>query len=419
MSPCIKTKNIGWVVGVAFALSLLVASKGCLFFQSDEPFRCRLVELKKNLKTLYYDAVVEVEHIVLKDPVKSRFYLTTPTRIFELAELAYIEDGADSEMLEPGDVFIVPLQKPDWKFFIREGDEIYCSHDFWGLLPVADQWHPTKSEAMKVAQSLKIEDSGGFLKPAAEFLPVEWEFVVDELPTADYPYGKIVYQKIRGDQIIEEVAVQYTYLTEEEKYDLYLMSETDALKSWITWAENQPTAEMNGRSVVFWDMKGMGSFGWSYRYAYIEDNMVLEVTVNADPLEWQKTELEKAVERRTEKVFLRYGYGPIGKLEWQILIEIRMNREGVFYRRSRTGNTIEKAFKLEEWEFREIDRSLHENRFLLLKSRSGPPGGIDSFLTVQFTDNTHSVEMRDISNPYFENITKTIKGIVLPKIDED
>lgn len=419
MSQFTRMKKIGWIGIAAVGFSLMVGSKGCTFFQPEEPFTCSVVELKKNQATQYYDAVVEVDGIVLKNPLKSRFYLMTPTRILELAELAYLEDGADSEMLEPGDVFIVPLQKPDWKFFIREENAIYCSHNFWDQLPVADQWHPTKSEAWKIAQNITLEESDGFIKPLPKNLPVEWAFVEEELPVPDYPYGTILCQKIRADMVREEVAIQYAYLTEDEEYDLDLMSPTDALRSWIEWAKKEgQAAEVNGRPLVFWDMEGMGTFGWSYRYAYIEGNVVVEVTVAADPLEWQKTEQEKAVERRTEKVFVRYGYGPVGKPEWQILIEIRMNREGVFYKRSRAGITIEKPFNLEEGEFREIERSLQENRFLLLQSRSGPPGGIDSFITVQFIDKTHSVEMKNFSEPYFQNIGKTIKDIVLPKVDE-
>ena len=95
-----------------------------------------------------------------------------------------------------------------------------------------------------------------------------------------------------------------------------------------------------------------------------------------------------------------------------------MNREGLFKKRSRQGEIVEKPFLLEEWEFRNIERSLQENRFLLLESRAGPPGGIDSFLTVQFVDKVHSVEMKNFDTPYFQAIAEAIRSIVLPKVDE-
>ena len=197
------------------------------------------------------------------------------------------------------------------------------------------------------------------------------------------------------------------------------MSSTDALFTWIEWARQMgEVGTVEDRQVVYSDMEGMGTFGWSFRYVYIEQNVVVEVTVAADPLEWLKTEQDKAVERRTEKVYLRYGFGPIGEPEWQILIEIRMNREGVFFKRSRQGITIEKPFKLDEGEFRDLDRSLQDNRFLLLESRSGPPGGIDSFITVQFIDKVHTVEMKNFDDLYFIAIAKKIQDIVLPKVDE-
>ena len=412
-------KKIKIISSVLLGIFLLIAAKGCTVFQSSEVFECSLVELRENPVSKYYDAVVRVERIDLIQPLKSRFYLTTPSSLIELEGLNYTEDGESEDLLEVGDTFIVPLHKPDWKFFIREEDEIYCSHNFWDQLPVSDQWHPSKSEAMDVAMSIELAENDGFMKPLPKDLPMEWELVEEEIPEPDYPVGTLRFEKIRADIVREEVIIQYTYMSEEEELDLDLMSPTDALFRWVEWAKDMgEVGTVEDRPAVYWDMEGMGAFGWSFRYVYIEQNMVVEVTVTADPFEWLKTEQEKAVERRTEKVYLRYGFGPIGEPEWQILIEIRMNRDGVFFKRSRQGITIEKAFKLEEWEFLDINRYLQENRFLLLESRSGPPGGIDSFITVQFIDKVHSVEMKNFNDPYFQAITNKIREIVLPKVDE-
>jgi len=412
-------KKINIISSVLLGIFLLVAAKGCNVFQSSEVFECSLVELRENPVSKYYDAVVRVERIDLSQPLKSRFYLTTPSSLIELVDVNYTEDGESEDFLEVGDTFIVPLKKPDWKFFIREENEIYCSHNFWDQLPVSDQWHPTKSEAMDVAMNIELEENDGFLKPLPKELPVEWKLVEEVLPEPDYPVGTLLFEKIRADIVREEVFIQYTYMTEEEEFDLDLMSPTDALFQWIEWAKQMgEVGTVEDRQVIYSDREGMGTFGWSFRYVYIEQNMVVEVTVAADPFEWLKTEHDKAVERRTEKIYLRYGFGPIGEPEWQILIEIRMNRDGVFFKRSRQGVTIEKPFKLDEFEFRDIDRSLQENRFLVLESRSGPPGGIESFITVQTIDKVHSVEMKNFNDPYFEAITKKIQDIVLPKVDE-
>ncbi len=416
----IKMKKLNLIICFLIGIFLFITAKGCSLFQPSEVFECSLVELRENPVSLYYDAVVRVERMDLSLPLKSRFYLTTPSSLIELMDVTYTEDGESEDMLEVGDTFIIPLQKPDWKFFIREENEIYCSFNFWDQLPVSDQWHPTKSEAMDVAMSIEIAENDGFIKPWPQDLPVEWDLVEEELPELDYPVGTLFFQKIRADIVRGAVSIQYTYLTEEEELDLDLMSPTDFLFKWIGWAKDMgQVGTVEDRPVVFWDMEGIGTFGWSFRYVYIEQNLVVEVTVDADPFEWLKTEQEKAVERRTEKVFLRYGFGPVGEPEWQILIEIRMNRDGIYFKRSRRGITIEKAFKLEEWEFRDIDRSLQENRFLLLESRSGLPGGIDSFITVQYVDKVHSVEMKNFNDPYFQAITKKLKDIVLPKVDEN
>lgn len=58
--------------------------------------------------------------------------------------------------------------------------------------------------------------------------------------------------------------------------------------------------------------------------------MVVEVTLDSDLLEWVKTEQEKEEERRTRRIFVTYGYGPIGEPEWVITIEIRLNGGEVF-----------------------------------------------------------------------------------------
>ncbi len=408
------------ILSVLFGIFLLIAAGGCSLFQTSEVFECSLLELRENPVSQYYDAFVKVERVDLSMPLKSRFYLTTPTSLIELVDLTYTEDGLYEDRLEVGDTFIVPLQKPDWKFFIQEDENIYCSHNFWDQLPVSDQWHPTKSEAMDVAKNIELRENDGFVKPLPKDLPVEWNLVEEVIPEPEYPVGTLLFEKIRADVVREEVFIQYTYLTAEEELDLNLMSSTEALFNWIEWAQEiGEVGTVDDRQVVYSDLEGTGTFGWSFRYVYVEQNLVVEVTVAADPLEWLKSEQEKAVERRTEKVFLRYGFGPIGEPEWQILIEIRMNREGVFFKRSRQGITLEKPFKLDEREFRDIDRSLQENRFLLLESRSGPPGGIDAFITGQFIDKVHSVEMKNFADPYFQAITKKIQEIVLPKVDEN
>ncbi|MCK4337025.1 MAG: hypothetical protein KAX11_03710, partial [Candidatus Aminicenantes bacterium] len=62
---------------------------------------------------------------------------------------------------------------------------------------------------------------------------------------------------------------------------------------------------------------------------------------------------------------------------------------------------------------------LAENRFRELRSRSGVPGGIDSFLSVNYNDLSHTVKMNNVQFQPFQNIERTIKVIVLPKVDEE
>ena len=207
-------KKLNKTISVLLGICLLISAEGCSLFQSSEDFECSLLELRENPVSKYYDAVVRVENLELTQPLKSRFYITTPSRLIEMTDLTYTEDGESEDLLEVGDTFIVSLQKPDWKFSIQEGDDIYSSINFWDQLPVSDQWHPTKSEAMDVALSIELTENDGFLKPLPKDLPVEWELVEEEIPTQDYPVGTLLFDKIRGDIIREEILIQYTYLTE-------------------------------------------------------------------------------------------------------------------------------------------------------------------------------------------------------------
>ena len=406
--------------GLLLLCLCLFLAPSCELFKERAPLECSLDELRPNPDSGYYDAVVSISRLYLDDALKGRFSLVTPTQYFEVSDLQFVEDGADVERLEEGDVFIVPLRKPDWKFYIREEYEFYCSHNFWDRLPVDDQWHPTKSEAMSLAANLTVQISEGLPKPVIGPLPDEWALVDEGLPHQDDQRGYLVYQKIRADEVKEELGINYSFLSDSDIDRLSAEGETAFLTDWTEWTRRMSEpAVVAGRNGVAMDMQGIGSYGWSYRYAYIDSEMVIEVDIEADPLEWVKTDQEKILEGKTRKVYLRYGYGPVGEPEWQVMIEIRMTGEGMFFKRSKRGISIDKAFRLEEWEFEEIRRSITENRFFDLESRSGLPGGMDAFLSVLQEEVYHTVEMKNFELELFENIGRRIKAIVLPKVDEE
>ena len=73
---------------------------------------CSLLELRSNPVSHYYDAVVRLERVALKDPLKDNFQVMTPTSAFNLGTLKFTVEGGDSTRLEPGDVFIVPRKGP-------------------------------------------------------------------------------------------------------------------------------------------------------------------------------------------------------------------------------------------------------------------------------------------------------------------
>ncbi|MEA3421057.1 MAG: hypothetical protein U9Q97_05210 [Acidobacteriota bacterium] len=416
MAVFLKKSSLVMLAGLVLCLFLVMS---CRPIKEKQAFDCSLLELRENPDSGYYDAVVKVERIMLDDTLKMSFVLFTPTSSHEIADLSFMEDGQDPDCLEAGDVFTVPLHKPDWRFHIKGQNDIYCSLNFWEMLPVDDQWHPTKSEAMEVAWNIEVNLVGGLPKPVIKNLPGEWRMVNERIPDMDEPCGYVIYQKVRAEEVKEEVYIQYCYLDESEIQRLSSVTETEFLTGWTDWAKKHGSPEIiAGYNAVYWDMQETDKFDWVFRYAYIDSEMVIEVDIDADPLEWVKTEQEKILEGKAKKVFLRYGYAPAGDPGLQVMIEIWMNGQGTFHKRSKEGVIVNKVFSLDNRELEEIQISISSSRFRELHSRSGVPGGTTSFLSVRYGDQFHTVELKNVTIPLFQKIEQTIKDIVLPKVDE-
>lgn len=413
-------KRLIWIALAVLIASLHPVMVSCDFFEDREPVECTLVELEKNESSRYYDAVVRVESLTLSQATANRFTLVTPTGSYNMGDLEYLVAGKDPEVLESKDVFVVPLRKPDWKFYIREQNEIYGSLDFWELIPEADRWHPLKSEAMEVAQSIELTELDGILKPTARVLPGEWYLEYDEPPAPGGNCGTRVFQKIRVDEMKEEVSIEYCKLTAEERKQLKTASEVEFLQDWTAWTREfgQP-GTVAGHTAVYWDMEGTGYFGWSYRYVYIDRDTIININIDSDPEEWVKTEQEKEEERRTRSVIITYDYGPVGEPEWDISIVIRANGEGSFDKLSSKGISITKLFELTGTELSEIKSALLDNNFLEMESHSGEPGDTYSSMTVTYDDIWWMVDMWNDGTEPYQKIEQVIREIVLPRVGEE
>jgi len=415
----LRRRGASLLAVLAVAVAVFPPS-GCTRAKPKPELTCALVELRQNEASRYYDAVVRVDTITLQDPLKEQFQVLTPTSTYDLSSLKFTVDGRDPSRLEAGDTFILPLKRPDWKFSIMDGDKGYSSENFWDRLPPGDRFHPTKTEAMDVARSLELISDHGILKPVAASLPPEWQLVDEKNASPDNPVGAEVYQKTRGGRTVEQVEVQFALLSEEEKARLASNSPAEFLSTLSECAKGGGTpAEIAGHSAIACDLEGVGDFGWTYRYSYISSDVAVAVNVQSDPEELGKTEQEKDQERRTEQIFLRYGYGPVGKEEWQVMIELRMNRAGAFHRRSRAGESVDKEFKVSEDEFAAVEKALEDNQFMSLESRSGLGPGLESFLAVRSASGSRTVTMKNVRVPPFEEIAGTIRRIALPKVNEN
>jgi len=417
--PGLRKIRISFLAALIVTVGILL-SPGCTRAKGKPGLTCSLLELRPNPASRYYDAVVRIESVTSPNPLKAQFQVITPSSTFDVSTLKFTVEGRDAARLEPGDAFIIPLKRPDWKFTIVKGELEYCAERFWDRLPPGDRWHPTKTEAMDVARTIEIQNEQGLLKPVVPSLPPEWQLSEDTVPESDNAIGSLIYQKLRGGRTVERVEVQYAQLTEEQKAQFAASSPADFLSNWSECIRTAGVAvDIAGHNAIACDLEGVGEFGWTYRYLYVTSNVVVAIDVQSDPEEFGKSEQEKEQERRTEQIFFRYGYGPVGKEGWQVMIEARMNRTGAFHKRSRSGDSVNTDFTLSDEEFAAIEKALADNHFPILKSRSSLGPGFESFIAVKSAGGAHTVTMKNAREPLFETIASTIRGIVLPKVNEN
>ncbi|HVP89847.1 MAG TPA: hypothetical protein VMS75_01395 [Terriglobales bacterium] len=415
--PAKATMPLGAAVVLASALAGLT---GCTRAKAKPELACTVLELRGDPASRYYDAVVRVDRVTLPDAAKIGLRVLTPTSSFELSTLRFTAEGRDPSRLEPGETFVVPLVRPDWKLSIVGAEAALWTDNFWDLLPPNDRWHPTKTEAMAVASSAPVVNVRGVLKPVPTSLPAEWRRAEETEPTADTALGSSVYRKVRGGRVVEQVEFQYVRLTEEQKSLLASGLTTDFLGDWSDCAKNGgAAATVAGHQAIVCDLEGTGDFGWTYRFFYIDSNVLVGADVQSDPQELGKTDAQKDLERRTDQVFLRYGYGPVGAEEWQVMIELRMNRTGGFHKRSRAGEVVDKDFRVGDDEFAAVEKALADNGFWTLESRSGIGSGFESFLAVQTDVQVRTVAMKNVRDAGFESIASMVRRIVLPKVEEN
>ena len=407
-------KKLVWIL-LAILLSpapLFVA--GC---SEDDCLECKVLELRENPSSEYYDAVVEIEHIAWSlVRTKSNYTVKTLTGSYGIGDLSFVEDGKNAAELEEGDIFIVPLNRPDWSFTIVGcGDPV----SFRELLPEDERWHPTKTEAMEVARSIELKNDNQTLKPVPQSLPPEW-VLADEFPSVFAGESCASYQKVRVDEVREEVLICYWELTSDEKQKLETMPVAEFIREVYHGNSLLPRGEeitMDGRTAIAVDGEGRGK-GWLYEYAYIDDGVVIDVRIDSDPLEWVKTEQEKEEERNSRAVFLTYFYTETGEPQSKVTIKIRLNGEGSLDKLAKIHETW--LFQLSQAELDELVKTLEDNSFLEMAEElpPGAPDSSNSFITATFSGGeSHTVAVGTEAVPNYENIGQKIKQIVLPRIE--
>ncbi len=407
-------KKFVWILLAIILSPAPLFATGC---SEDDCLKCKVLELRANPSSQYYDAVVGIEHIGWSlVRTKSNYTVKTLTGSYEIGDLNFVEDGKNTAELEEGDIFIVPLNKPDWSLTI-EG----CADpvSFRELLPEDERWHPTKTEAMQVARSIELKNDNQTLKPVPQFLPPEW-VRADEFPSVFAGESCTSYQKVRVDEVREEVLVCYWELTSDEKQKLETMPMAEFIREVYHGNSLLPRGEeitIDGRTGIAVDEEGLGK-GWLYEYAYVDNGIVIDVRIDSDPLEWVKTEQEKEEERNSRAVFLTYFYTETGEPESKVTIKIRLNGEGSLDKLAKIHETW--LFQLSQAELDELVKTLEENGFLQMAEEVPllAPDSSNSFITATFNGESHTVAVGTEAVPDYENMGQKIKQIVLPKIEE-
>jgi hypothetical protein len=412
----ISVNRPGASLTAAVILAAVLAAPGCRK-PAPPSLACSLVDLKPNHG--YFDAAVRIDAAAVKNPALDSIQAVTPSGSADLGTLEFQVEAGNPAAVEPGDVFVVPLKRPDWRVSLVQGTTTLCSVNFWDSLPPADRWHPTKSEAMDLAKTILVVSVNDLPKPSIPNLTPEWGLAEETESGIDNPVASMVFFKTREDVTLEKLEIQYAILSDSDKAELETVSASEFLARRTGCAEQAgQAAVVAGHQAVVCDMEGVGEFGWTYRYYYVDSGLMIGVDIQADPMEWAKTPEQKELERRTDRIFLRYNYGPTGPGEWQNLIEIRMNRTGGFHRMSRAGEVVDKTFTLTDREFAEIESALAANKFMEMESRSGGSGGMTSTISVRTATAARTVEMKNWREPLFDNIAQTVRGIVFPKVGE-
>ena len=412
---------------------LVLAATGCdvIKFDKREAIEFRVMELKSNDSSVYYDAVVKVERLAISkiDANKGQFTVWTPAGNIEheMKTLVFIEDGKSPQELEEGDIFVVPLRKPDWTLNISHKSTStvdYIKVNFFHMLPEELQWDPLKSEAMAVARSIKLESDDAGLKPIPTFLPLEWVLMEDGADPSARNNKWSTYQKIRVGEVKEEVTIRYSKLSVKELtevQDAGALSDEEFLKLRIwpgsgSYIRNYPkVTSVAGHRVVYNTFEGFADSQWIWRYAYLDGDIRIMVDVDTNPIESLKTEEEKQEERKTRAIFLTYSYLSNEDSEWKVKIDVRLNGEGNV---NRTSVKMVKSgtFQLTPEELAQINETLNTNGFWDMAQQfpSPPPGSVRSCLTVIHDNIPNTVAVADEAVPGYQNIERKIKQI-LPK----
>jgi hypothetical protein len=266
------------------------------------PVQLELLELRQNPATGYYDAIVKVTGISTPKRKVSSFLLESrlrdggpeaigwKNRTIPCEQLAFIDAGDNEDRLEVGDVFVFPLEKPEFQLYaVLDGATVgYLS--VWGELPEQDRWSPLDSAAMDMARTVKVREENGMMIPLPGELPAGWRRLDEEKAGAQA--GSLHFVKKENGKIIDELIIRYKKLTVDELDALENTSRKDflfdeagrSLGHKASWARKIFRYEtIAGHEAV---VQGMNRLPLEYfppiyqdRYLYIDEGVLIDILI--------------------------------------------------------------------------------------------------------------------------------------------
>jgi hypothetical protein len=290
-----------WSQVLAGGVLLVFLTSGC----HGPPVELRLVELRPNAKSDYYDAVVEITGIVTRERRRSSFTVSSLLRTAAPGRIGYRERAVPAEKIvfldagqrpdefEAGDVFVFPLRKPEFDVRLATDRAMVGYLNVWEQIPEEERWDPRHTEAMRLAGNLGVRRDGGVARPVPRDLPAAWA-CVEDVYGEERQGGMLRFVRKIDGRTTDEVLIHYRVVGEEEEETMRKVGQEEFLlrqagpmlgknPAWARRVFRGGTLAGHKALIQGMDRRPSPFFPPIYqdRYLYFDDGLVVQVLLRS------------------------------------------------------------------------------------------------------------------------------------------